>query len=227
MDELTGLSDSNWVPLEAAPNKNAPKPADTAAEANGSSNLNEKILNQGISLNDWLPNLEVKKDFEPVVDASTKSKGLAEKLGLGSSARLGKRFFNKISGQQSIEILQVTHLCQNKSEHFRWGWVSALRPGDRFEGSSILIEGWLVGKVIQPIALRFKHDQVAIAEVPINLPRPDVLKVHFYEPEFCNCGFQSSLDLSNISGAAEIVLDAIFPDGKAVPAGAIKLYKCN
>ncbi|MBD3880416.1 hypothetical protein IFO70_01460 [Phormidium tenue FACHB-886] len=226
MDELTGLSDSNWVP-GATPHQNDSKPASNLAETtNEPSSLDEKILTQGISLNDWLPDLK-NSDFKPVVDASTKSKGLTEKLGLGSSARLGKRFLNKISGQQSIEILQVTHLCQNKSEHFRWGWVSALQPGDRFEGSSILVEGWLVGKFVQPIAMRFHHNQAAIAEVPINVPRPDVMKVHFYEPEFCNCGFRGSLDLSNISGAAEIHLDAVFPDGNAVPAGAIRLYKCN
>lgn len=217
MDELTGLGESRE-------NRDLKWDADSLSMQDKAA-LDEKILTQGLHLQDWVPNFEVKKDFVPVVDTSTKQKGAIEKLGLTPHVRFGKKIISKINGQQSIEVLRIANLCQNYSERLRWGWTDTPKPGDRFESSMLQIGGWLVGKAEQPIAMRFLSHQVLIAETPIQIPRPDVIKAHFYDAKAANCGYQMSLNLQDFSGEVEIVLEAVFADGKTASACVITLYK--
>jgi hypothetical protein len=224
MDELTGLGDSkennrsrlDWEAADSQFRLN---------EDTSEPTLDEKVLTQGLHLNDWVQNFEVKKDFVPVIDASTKPKGVIEKLGLTPHIRFSKKIMSKINGQQSLEILRVSNLCQNYSECLRWGWTDTPKPGDRFENSTLAIGGWLVGKINQPIALRFLNRQVLIAETPINIPRPDVIKAHFYDVKFSNCGYHVSLNLQDFSGEVEIDVEAIFADGTKTPACILTLYR--
>jgi len=220
MDELTGLGNSqendhlkfDWETAGYQPT------LDKTA-------LDEKVLTQGLHLNDWVPNFETKKDFVPVVDVSTKPKGVIEKLGLTPHVRFSKKVISKLNGQRSIEVLKVANLCHNYSERLRWGWTDTPRLGDCFENSMIEIAGWLVGKVEQPIAIRFFICQTLIAETPIHIPRPDVIKAHFYDPKASNCGYRISLNLQDFSGEVEIGLEAVFADGVTASACMVTLYR--
>ena len=217
MDELTGLDDSNLVSSESFKLNSSP-PEHPSSQSS---------LGEEFGLIGQVPGLNVKEGFRTGLDGSTKPTRLMTRLGLDSSARLSKQIISRINGHQWLEILQVTHYCQNKFEYFRGGWISALKIGDRIEGSSIVIEGWLVGENVQPIAVRFRNHQTVLEEVLINIPRPDVLKVHFYDSICRNCGYKASLNLQKIFGTVTLNVDAIFPNGEVVPAGIIKLHKYN
>ncbi len=221
MDELTGLGDAKENDLKwDADSRSALDKGVLDKSA-----LDKKILTQGLHLNDWVPSFEVKKDFVPIVDSSTHQKGVIEKLGLTPHVRFSKKIISKINGQQSIEILQIANLCQNYSERLRWGWTDTPKLGDRFGNSILPLGGWLVGKTEQPIAMRCSVRQVLIAETPIHIPRPDVIKAHFYDAKATNCGYQVSLSLQEFSGEVVIDLEAVFADGKTAPACVITLYK--
>ena len=152
-------------------------------------------------------------------------KGVIEKLGLTPHVRLGKKMISKINGQQSIESLQIANLCQNYSECLRWGWTDIPKLGDRFGNSILPLGGWVVGKAEQPIVMRCLVRQVLIAETPIHIPRPDVIKAHFYDAKASNCGYQMSLNLQDFSGEVSINLEVVFADGRTAPACVITLYK--
>ena len=228
MDELTGLNnfqDNEGSQSNLGQSEVLKSPSHLDKPDSGEKVLNEKVLTQGLHVNEWVKDFEIKKDFVPALDASTKKKGIMAKLGLASPVRLSRKLVSQISGQQSIEILQVANLCQNYSEYLRWGWIDAPKLDARFEGGVIEVRGWLVGKQVQPIAIRFINRKMVIAETPICIPRPGVIKAHFYDLRFSNCGYQTHLDLRSFSGKTEIALDAVFDDGSTAAAGIISLYK--
>ncbi|HEY9629585.1 MAG TPA: hypothetical protein V6C84_19965 [Coleofasciculaceae cyanobacterium] len=228
MDELTGLDNlqgNEGLPSNPERPEALKSPSHLDQPNSGEKVLNEKVLTQGLHFNEWVKDFEIKKDFVPALDASTKQKGIVAKLGLASPVRLSRKVISQIRGQQSIEILQVANLCQNYSECLRWGWIDAPKLDARFEGGVIEVRGWLVGKQVQPTAIRFINRQTVIAETPIRIPRPGVIKAHFYDLKFSNCGYQTHLDLRSFSGETEITLDAVFDDGSTAAAGIISLYK--
>lgn len=139
------------------------------------------------------------------------------------ASRLIKQLSAKIHRTQIIEILSVTSTCQRDLKSFQWGWIDAPKVGDQFYSSNLLMTGWLIGRGSQPSRINFLLNDVVIATTPIHISRPDVAKAHFFQ--YPNCGYKTILDITTFSGKAEIVMQAVFPEGYTAVSGSITLRK--
>lgn len=137
-------------------------------------------------------------------------------------SRLIKKGLRKINRKKSIEILQIINTCQNDTKTFAWGWISPPIVGDEIYGPSLPISGWVIGRNSQPVSMRFLVNQTIVAETPINIPRPDVVKALFVE--YKNCGYSAFLDVEMLHGG-EIVLEAVFPEGHTAKVGSARFCK--
>jgi SAM-dependent methyltransferase len=125
---------------------------------------------------------------------------------------------------KSTEILSIVNLCHS-GERFEQGCIDTPKKRDDLPGSAIAIEGWLVGKLEQPYALRFSVGDRILTEIAIDLPRPDVIKAHSYEPSCRHCGYRAVVDLESVANKGNLLIEAIFADGLAVPAGFIQFRR--
>lgn len=137
--------------------------------------------------------------------------------------RQAKRIANKFQGRTHIEILRVINTCQNDTSNFLWGWINPPIVGDEIYGSSIPVNGWVIGRRAQPSTIQFIVGQTMIAETPVNIPRPDVVKAHFTNQ--VNCGYNSLLNVEALSGEIELTLRAVFQEQQAAIVGKIQFYK--
>jgi hypothetical protein len=168
--------------------------------------------------------LEVKRKHRVALDASRKDRGLLAQFHQSPAGHWLKAVRSKISGERSIEIARVIHRCQRDKLNFVDGWISALKPGDQIVGSNMTIQGWLVGARNVVTAVQVISDTRLILESPVNLPRPDVLKVIPFNSSFCNYGFQFILNVEAIPSMSEVKINAII-EGDSIPAGSIYFYK--
>ncbi len=130
----------------------------------------------------------------------------------------------KVTRQKSVEILRVMNTCQIDLKTFQWGWLNPPMQNTEFLGFSIPIGGWIVGREAQPSSIRIFCGEELLAETPIDIPRPDVVKAHFFQG-VTNCGYSTSLDLAKLANNAEIVLVAVFPNGHMATVGSIQFRK--
>lgn len=138
-------------------------------------------------------------------------------------AKSAKRIIRTITGKQSIEIVHVINTCQTDLKTFLWGWINPPVEEDLFSGFAITVGGWVLGKKLQPTAIRFLVNQAIVIETPIDVPRPDVVKLHFTEK--VKCGFGAVIDLEPFPNSSELLLQAIFPDNTTAALGTIKYRK--
>lgn len=101
-------------------------------------------------------------------------------------------------------------------------------PGVEQHISSICIAGWVVGKKYRPVTVRLisltKLGKV-LREVPANLHRPDVVRIH---PEYSDAqysGFWGEIEATEVAPESKISLEAILKDGSHVGLGMVSL-KC-
>jgi hypothetical protein len=181
----------------------------------------ESLTPQAIAFKEDILDLQ-QKERRVHVDASHK-KGKQQEQ--GRFRRSLRKFVSKVKGTRSIEILNVFNTCQDHPEQFQWGWIDPPKKGEEFTGYQFLVAGWVVGQKAQPQSIQFFSDNVLITETPVNIPRPDVIKHHFYHPDFTNCGYSILLDLEQVSDEADLVLQAIFPNGEAALFGSIQFCK--
>lgn len=222
MDDLTGIDNSTGL-------RNSKISESTIANSKAISHQNN--LHQPINFNFQIFTSE--DDFKE--DLTENLKSAHQHLSLSRStqpsyyvspskflSRLIKKVIRKINRKKSIEILQIINICQNDLKTFAWGWISPPIVGDEIYGSSLPIAGWIIGRNSQPVSIRFIVNQTIVAETPINVPRPDVVKALFVE--YKNCGYSASLDI-DILHEGEIVLEAVFPEGNTAKVGSARFCK--
>jgi hypothetical protein len=229
MDDLTGLDESQPISLNSHLNNQAVNQNKVSAGVPSEQNSNlitpdgRRPISRRIELDKQALQL---KSFSSVgLDASRRDKKVLPQF---SNSTLG-RWFNQvtstINGKKSIEILQVIHLCQEDQDNFINGWIAALKRGDRILGTTIPVQGWLVGKTAQPNAVQIMFNSDLITLAPVNIPRPDVLRVIPFSSGFCHFGFNASVNIEKLPREAKLTLQAIFADKTAVPIGLIHFHK--
>lgn len=139
--------------------------------------------------------------------------------------RLYKQCVSNINNERSIEILEKHNLWYRSTKDIRSGWLDAPHAGDKFDGKSIPVVGWILGQKIQPIAIKILVENTPIVEIPISVPRPDVMKVHFLTPPVYNSGFKGLINIENVPNTSKIYLHAIFSDSYTVPIFSFRIQK--
>jgi hypothetical protein len=140
-----------------------------------------------------------------------------------------KKIIAKIQGKQYAEVLRVVHLCQGGNHAFQDGWVDSPQAQDKVYGATVSITGWVMGKHVQPTAIRVTANQLTLAEVPLSFPRPDVVKAYFSKSiafgRNANFGYTIPLAIETLPDEVDLLLEAVFPEGEARPAGLIRFSK--
>jgi hypothetical protein len=219
MEDLTGLDGSHSV--------NAQRPAAQivpSLDSDKLSDLRPHIL-QKVDLTGDQMEIELKPEYQVGLDASRKDDSILDQFNQSPM----RRWFKKISGRlnrcHSTEIIQITHFCQRDKDNFIDGWIASYKRGDQIAGSALQLQGWLVGRDSQAVAIQILHGTDLIAEVPVNIPRPDVLKVVPCHSSACNFGYQITLDLRDLPSSSELVLYSIFQDGRRILTGSVRFCK--
>ena len=230
MDKLTGTNGSNLTETNSfsSTNKTSESVDLNAAKQNrdnSTSFVNETIMSQALEIKDWMQDMKLNHDYAISLDASRQDSGDVIKQYLASRFRPIKKLIRKLSKTKSIEVVRVLNLCNGNPANFRLGWIGSPIRGDKIDGSTILVDGWLVGNGSQPIAINIKVHETTVAQTPVNIPRPDVLKAHFFESTVCNCGYSQLLNVEEFPDETDVLLEAIFPDGRFVSSGLIQFYK--
>jgi hypothetical protein len=140
-----------------------------------------------------------------------------------------KKIIAKVRGEHYAEVLRVVHLCQGGNHAFQDGWIDSPQAQDKIYGSTVSITGWVMGKQAQPTAIRVTANQLTLAEVPLSFPRPDVTKAYFSKSlafgHNANFGYTVALAIEALPDESDLLLEAIFPEGEARPAGLIRFSK--
>ncbi|MGD1705185.1 tetratricopeptide repeat protein [Dapis sp. BLCC M229] len=102
--------------------------------------------------------------------------------------------------------------------------IDVPKPGIEENISSICIGGWVVGKKSPPVTVQLisltKSGKI-LREVPANLHRPDVGKIHPEYSDAQHSGFWGEIEVLEVAPESKISLEAIFKDGSHVRLGMV------
>ena len=217
MDDLTGLDDFSSVNLQEITVQGSTKLV-------SSHNFRRPMSSKVDLLGDQME-IELKPEHYIGLDASRQADGLLVQFKQSSLRRWLKKISSQIYQNRSIEILRITHFCQSDKNNFVDGWISIYKRGDQIPGSILELQGWLVGRDSKIIALQVLHASNLIVEVPVNIPRPDVLKAIPCYSADCSFGYQVRLNVESLSDQFELTLYSIFQDGNCIITGLVQFCK--
>ena len=220
MDELTGIGDSH---ITGSDNLNPDRQSKFPDEVVESSAPTVIPVNQN----------QLENNCKMPLDASTrKGKTVIGRLVFKLYAPLAKwikKVAAKIQGKRYTEVLRVVHLCQANTRFFQGGWIDAPQKKDRLYGSVISVGGWVMGKQAQPVAVRLAVNGVILAQSPLSVERPDVMKSFFSKHigfgSKINLGYNLSVAIETIPDEEDLLLEAIFPGGEIAPVALIRFSK--
>ena len=234
MDELTGMSVSHSIGSNDLhrPKANSEQ-SETNPEQHIAQNANDDLIHhcddaiiQAPNFSEQAAELTLRRHqtlVQAAISHSLKPSTRSHKEPVSFCPTLIKRVSAKFSGKQSIEIARVINSCQNNSKLFRWGWINPPQAGDWIHGTTLFVSGWLVGQTSQPISIKLIINETTITEVPVNIPRPDVTKAHFFE--HVNCGFNLTINVEEVPNETDLQLIAVFSEGYTAIAGSIQIRK--
>ncbi|MGB3533564.1 MAG: glycosyltransferase family 2 protein [Microcoleaceae cyanobacterium] len=127
----------------------------------------------------------------------------------------------------TVEIIN-TSIINSDSEMFLDMEIEAPQTGIISGISELKLKGWVIAKHSSVVAVQLigSLGQV-IKEFPGNYPRLDIAKRFPNSLNAQNCGFQETVEVNQIYGDSELLLQAVFRDGQYLLFGKIKLtYHC-
>jgi GT2 family glycosyltransferase len=133
------------------------------------------------------------------------------------------RFDYRLRQFTSVEVLDIS-MMNIDSELFLDIGIEAPKIGKISGISELQLKGWLIAKnsSIAAVQLIGSLGQV-IKEFPGNYPRLDITKRFPNSQNAQYCGFQETVEINQIYGDSELLLQAVLRDGRYLPFGNIKL----
>ncbi|NJO79379.1 MAG: glycosyltransferase family 92 protein [Cyanobacteria bacterium RM1_2_2] len=92
-------------------------------------------------------------------------------------------------------------------------------------GSMLFVSGWVIAKRNPVIAIRAALQNRVVAEIPVNLSRPDVLKTYQFITNSPVLGFRGTLNLNQLPDQSIVHLEAVFADQSCAFYGYFKASK--
>ena len=120
-----------------------------------------------------------------------------------------------------VNIIDVS--SRDLSEERLWGCnIDLPVPGSQTEVYAIDVLGWVLGRRLPAIAVEIVNKDTVLQRVPLSIQRPDIVAAFPEVPGTKRCGFQITLDLSEMSPKFELLVRAVFEDGYRVQIGVIR-----
>jgi GT2 family glycosyltransferase len=123
----------------------------------------------------------------------------------------------------TVEIIDIS-VIHSDSELFLDSRIEAPQTGKLSGISQLKLKGWVIAKSSSVVAVQLigSLGQV-IKEFPGNYPRLDIEKRFPNSPNAQHCGFQETVEINQIYGDSELLLQAVLRDGRYLLFGKIKL----
>jgi hypothetical protein len=90
-------------------------------------------------------------------------------------------------------------------------------------GSMLFVSGWIISKQVAVVAIRVLVQHRVIAEIPVNVSRPDVLETYRSIAETDLLGFQGTLNVNQVPDQNMVQLEAVFADQSSASYGHFKV----
>lgn len=219
MDDITGSSPET-NPLSNQPCSLTPSKGD-----NDPGILREKLIHQTLDLKPWISDINLRDDTTFNLKQEVKDLSPSKASIQVPFFKNWKRLIRKVTGKREIEISKIVNVCHCSPEIFLGGHIDLPKAGDAFEGIIVSLAGWVMGKVIQPVAVEFNCNNIRLGESFINLPRPDVSEAHCLTTDFHIWGYRASINLEAASYRGSLQVQAIFPDGSKSSMGYVEFLK--
>lgn len=125
--------------------------------------------------------------------------------------------------QETVDVIEVKRLPLKDFDAL-WGFsIASPKAGTKIQGSSIIFQGWVLGKKALATKIRINYQDTILVEAPINLPSPGVTQ---YYPDIAaaeKSGFETSLSVVDIPTSAEIEVQAELENKEVVSLSVISL----
>jgi hypothetical protein len=120
----------------------------------------------------------------------------------------------------------VSEVEINCDSNFLWtGYLEYPQINHPVYGSMLFTSGWLISKHAPVVAIRALVQHHVIAEISVNVSRPDVLRTYRSIAETNLFGFQGTLNLKQVSDQDIVQLEAVFADQASASFGYFKISK--
>jgi len=190
--------------------------------------LEENIISQSLDLKDWMPQIQsdsasgVNKNKE--LDQSAHSRSCLRSFSL---KRVLRSLVRTITGREYFEVIEV--LCYPEPELLWGGNIESPGKKDKFHSPIIFLSGWVLGKTAPAVAVQIKTNDSIVAEMAIQISRPDVIKSFVSVPnldsEKACYGFRKKLSIKKLPDLGYLRFQVVLADGNVAPLGFVQFSK--
>jgi hypothetical protein len=187
--------------------------------------LTEEIISRSLDLNDWLEHIQVEQRKPAIAAVSGNTRQPRRpNAWIGFLIRFARQALGWFRRAKLIEILQVEQFGYAASQVFWGGWCDSPKSNSTYQGNTLLIQGWVIGKPASAVSLRIVVNRTCLREIPIHLVRPDVVEVFKFLPAGA-FGFATVLELRELPSRGQLRLDAVFANRQVETLALIEFYR--
>ncbi len=130
------------------------------------------------------------------------------------------------------QLVKITNITKSPSASVLGFSIDNPKIDSSSNTYTITINGWVLEKNIPVVAMLLLDKNEIIRRVPVNLPRPDIAKVHPDIAKAENCGFSMVISTLGMADNVELQLKVLLQTQQQVTLGSISLqrtgkFPCN
>ncbi len=120
------------------------------------------------------------------------------------------------------EIEEVTTTSTDLSALLWGGQIDLPAPDSEAEIYAVNVEGWVLGRTSQAIAVELVNEEAVFRRVPIGVQRPDIAAQYPAVPQAQNAGFQATINTLGLTREFDLFVRVVLRDGSRIPIGVIR-----
>lgn len=121
----------------------------------------------------------------------------------------------------SLEVLEVA-LAELDRDRCRGRNLDRPRSGDRSDGGSLRIAGWVLGRGSRATEVEVLSGEELVGRTIVEVERPDLASAFEGASEARTAGFRIDLKADG-EGKSELLVRAVLDDGARIPIGRIRV----
>jgi hypothetical protein len=140
--------------------------------------------------------------------------------GDGLSTQARHMYNPDMARKVSTEVVEVS-AAERSPQHLR-GNLDVPKPGDRMNTTSLGFSGWAVGQNSRAETVEILDGRNVVGLAPVEIHRPDVVRVLGLSPEADAAGFRVVLTAQG-TGESELLIRVALEDGTRFPLAAVRI----
>ena len=120
-------------------------------------------------------------------------------------------------------LLEITKVTVVKEHERLWGWhLEAPSDHAKEDVFALTMSGWVLGRSARIASVRVMDQDNLVAEIPVQVQRPDIVKAFPQAANSERCGFSAPIGVLGLPTEFELVLQAVVEDGTRFHLGSIQ-----